>query len=261
MDKILNALIITPMFLFGAFMSSNTQPMSVTKNGYKIVKTMEERVSRRNKNTFKTKFVKNYEVVIKCDQVLHKYAADICYSYKKKEPILVAYDLNGSLVNKNLFKRKGLRFKPDYSIPAKYRSYSKDYSRTGKDRGHNQQNAAFDYNRTIQKQTFLMSNICPQAPKLNRMLWAKIEKFARSQSVKYGSVEVFNGTCGNIGNVKNSVVIPKWWYKILILPNGKTIAFLAENINSVGKDKMKQHIVSISTIERTCNIKFIKKAN
>ena len=116
----------------------------------------------------------NFLQPIKCDKVLHKTAFDICYSCKYKHPLAVAYILKGDLVKKKI-SRKGLRFRPDYNLPTKCRSYSKDYSRTGYDRGHLASNASFDYNRAIQKQTFLMSNIAPQKPKLNRRFWAKVE--------------------------------------------------------------------------------------
>ena len=109
-----------------------------------------------------------FEIQYRCDKILHKTAFDICYSCKKKEPNFVAYALYGDLVNKNNYSRKGLSFRPDYNLPRICRSYSKDYVHSGYDRGHNAENASLDYSRKVQRETFLMSNISPQAKWLNR---------------------------------------------------------------------------------------------
>jgi len=196
---------------------------------------------------------------LQCNQVLHKTAFDICYSCKYKHPLAVAYTLKGYLVKKKI-SRKGLYFRPDYSLPARCRSYTKNYSRTGFDRGHNAPNAAFDYNRAIQKQTFLLSNITPQKPQLNRRLWAKIEKFARVQAIRYGKVQVITGNCGNIGKIKNNVGVPAYWYKIIYIPQiNKTISFLAPNTNTgMSRAKAKEFLSSLKEIEKVCGVK-IKK--
>ena len=204
---------------------------------------------------FTSKYLPNKTIDIHCDKVLHKKAFDICYNYKHKTPNMVVYKLYGNLVNKNNYSRKSLRFRPDYEIPTKYRSYSRDYSRTGYDRGHNAPNASFDYDKSIQKQTFLMSNIAPQKPNLNRRLWAKIEKFTRIQAIKNKQISVITGNCGSLGHIKNNVNIPKWWYKIIFKPNNQLIAFISKNSNNVGKDKAKQHLTTLEYIESVCEFK------
>ena len=207
---------------------------------------------------FESKFIPMINNVVKnlqCSQVLHKKAFDICYSYKEKHPLAVAYVLKKELVNKNLYSRKGLRFRPDYNLPTRYRSYSKDYSRTGFDRGHNAPNADFDYSRAIQKETFLMSNITPQKPQLNRRYWAKLEKLERFLAVKYKKVEVVTGSCGHIGTIKNKVGIPKYWYKIIYINGLKKdyLAFLVPNTNqNVAKAKIKDYAVGVFDIKEKC---------
>jgi len=205
---------------------------------------------------FESSFTPKINFIIKsleCDKNLHKKAFDICYSYKEKHPLAVAYVLKKELVNKNLYSRKGLRFRPDYNLPTRYRSYSKDYSRTGFDRGHNAPNADFDYNKAIQKETFLMSNITPQKPNLNRRYWVKLEKLERFLAVKYKKVEVVTGSCGHIGTVKNKVGIPKYWYKIIMLPTGKIISFLAPNTNTgMSRAKIKKFLSNLDEIKEKC---------
>lgn len=96
-----------------------------------------------------------------CDQVIDKQVYNICYSYKHKGALVVGYKLNGSLVNKNNIKKRP-SFYSEKTIPIQYRSKSKDYSRTGLDRGHLASDASFDYTKKVQKKTYSMANIVPQ---------------------------------------------------------------------------------------------------
>jgi len=192
----------------------------------------------------------------KCDQVLHKKAFDVCYSYKKKEPDFVVYTLKGSLVNKNNYTRKHNHFTIDFSIPKKYRAYPRDYSHEGYDRGHNAENASFDYNKTIQKETFKMSNIAPQAKWLNRRYWAKVEDFSRKEALNFGQVDVITGNCGSKGVLHNNVNIPSWWFKIIYIPSEKKfISFLAPNTNKGMKSaNIDAYRLPVVFVELICHI-------
>ncbi|WP_188109498.1 DNA/RNA non-specific endonuclease [Sulfurimonas indica] len=206
---------------------------------------------------FESKYLPNIDIDTKCSKILHKSAMDICYSYKWKAPKLAVYSITAQDMKKHHYKRKGLTFKPDYQVPIKYRSYTRDYSHTGFDRGHNAPNAAFSYDRKLQKETFLLSNISPQKPQLNRRLWAKIERFARMQASWHGKVNVVNGTCGSLGHIRNGVNIPAYWYKIIFLPSGKTVSFLSPNTNNgMSKAKIKDYMSSLDEIKNRCNIGF-----
>jgi endonuclease G len=204
---------------------------------------------------FESRFLPDININIKCTPLLHKTAMDICYSCKNKEPKMVVYEIDGSKISQHHYSRKGLNFRPDYNLPNKCRSYTKDYSKTGFDRGHNAPNADFSYSKKLQKETFLLSNISPEKPKLNRKLWAKIEKFTRYQAKKYGKVQVVTGSCGSLGHIRHGVNIPAYWYKIIFLPKGKTVSFLAPNTNTgMVRAKARDYLSSIKEITNTCKI-------
>ncbi len=207
---------------------------------------------------FQSKYLPNIDIQVHCDKILHRSAYDICYSCKWKTPIMSVYAINGKAISSNThYSRKGLNFTPDYNLPNKCRSYRKDYSKTGFDRGHLCPNAVFNYSRRLQKQTFKLSNIAPQKPQLNRRLWAKIERFARFQARKHGHVNVITGVCGSLGYIKHNVNIPAYWYKIIFLPTGKMISFLAPNTNiGMKKAKAKEFLSSINKIEQVCGVNF-----
>ena len=206
---------------------------------------------------FSSKYTPNLNGYIKnlhCDKVLHKQAFDICYSCYKKEPKAVAYSITRDMVKAKGYIRD-LTFHTDYSLPRKCRSYSNNYTHSGYDRGHNAPNAAFSYDRVIQKQTFLISNIAPQAKWLNRKYWAKVEKLSRYLAVKYGKVQVITGNCGTKGKLRNNVNIPAYWYKIIQIDNSrmKPIAFLAPNINKgMKKANIRKYQVDILKVKKVC---------
>ena len=208
---------------------------------------------------FQSRFLP-YDININCSQILHKTTLDICYSCKFKTPKMVVYKVDGNLIDSKNLSRKHLYFRPDYQLPTRCRSYPKDYSRTGFDRGHLAPNAVFDYNRRVQKETFLMSNIAPQKPKLNRRLWNKIERFVRMQARRYGNVRVITGVCGSMGHIKHGVNIPSYWYKIIFRPDGKVISFLAPNINrGMTRARAKEFLTDVGTIEKTCGFEIKKQ--
>ena len=208
---------------------------------------------------FSSKFLPGYDIQTRCDKILHKTAFDICYSCKWKTPRMVVYRIDGKLADGVNLSRKHLYFRPDYRLPAKCRSYPKDYSRTGFDRGHLAPNAAFDYSKRVQKETFLMSNIAPQKPRLNRRLWAKIERFARFQARKYETVSVITGVCGSQGYIRNGVNVPRYWFKIIFRPRKTPVCFLAPNTNKgMSRAKAKEFLSSMNEIERECGFSFFR---
>jgi len=212
---------------------------------------------------FQSKYLpKKYIETDSCDTVLYKKAFDICYSCRDKIPRIVTYTLDGRKVNLNNYSRKGIRFQYDRGLSKKCRSYSRDYSKSGYDRGHMAPNAAFDYDKMIQKETFLMSNIAPQTPNVNRRLWVKIERSARLQARKYKKVSVVTGNCGSLGKIKRKVVIPKYFYKIIYTPyRKKTIAYLVPNKKKLPSKKITDYLTTVEEIEHVCDIDIKKCRN
>jgi endonuclease G len=94
----------------------------------------------------------------------------------------------------------------------------------GLDRGHMVPNAAIgsQYGALAQMETFLMSNMCPQAADLNRGPWARLEKWITHLASERDHVFVF---CGPIFGDSPSIIargsdrkiqVPEGFYMILI---------------------------------------------
>ena len=73
-------------------------------------------------------------------------------------------------------------FRPDYRIPEKFRPDLVDYSGSGYDRGHLVASANQRQTDLQNSETFLLSNMSPQAPEFNRIIWRQLESEVRALS-------------------------------------------------------------------------------
>ena len=161
-----------------------------------------------------------------------------CYSCKYKDPLAEYDKLEGKLVVIKTKRRNC--FHPDKSLPMRCRSYPKDYKHSGFDLGHSgANNASFDWSKSSQYATFVMSNIVPQYPNTNRRSYLRVESFIRKLSVKDGNVNVltineFSKHSKTIGEDK--VAVPVGFWKIVWNKNHMT-CFYISNDNKVYKLK------------------------
>lgn len=108
-----------------------------------------------------------------------------------------------------------------------------DYRRSGYDKGHLAPNYAIarGYGKEAQRQTFLLSNILPQSPKLNRGVWKRMEEYILERlALKYGRVLVFagpvyaGGQSAKLRGAKPSreIDIPESAYMVVAVKTGRT---------------------------------------
>jgi len=192
----------------------------------------------------------------KCDKIIDKKVFKICYSYKNKGALAVWYDLDSNLINiKNIKKRPS--FYNEKNLKLEYRAKSKDYIKSGFDRGHLANDASFDYDIKILKKTYSMANIIPQYPKINRYTWIKAERYERTITTKLKKITVLNivNYANNSKKIKNNISVPTSFVKVLF--NNKenfSKCFKYENIKDIDikKDKLKNHLID-------CQELFIKE--
>jgi len=118
-----------------------------------------------------------------------------------------------------------------------------DYTNTGYDRGH--MTPAADSNSDKQmSETFLMTNMTPQLPSVNRVAWRMLED--RVRSVPFTHVitgAVYKYPAKTIG--KNKVPVPIALYKIAYFASGNVAVYYVDNI-----DKATVRTMPIEEIER-----------
>jgi len=134
------------------------------------------------------------------------------YSLKYKLPVAVSYILYKGGGNSS---RNGMDFKDE----GKKYATSKDYSKSGYDKGHMVPAKDFASDPIKLESTFRFYNCIPQTPELNRGEWAKLEEDVRRRSQKDSLFII----CYNHFSDKkmNRVTIPDTCYKIVfVIKNG-----------------------------------------
>ena len=138
------------------------------------------------------------------------------YDEERKNPAWVAYKLTKSSSHETA--KRPSRFEVDERTRAQV-SHD-DYTRSGFDRGHMAPNHAIGsvYGNEAQIETFLMSNIVPQKPELNKGLWRLLEQeVIREWVPDFETLWVVTGPVyeRNLGKLKSGVAIPSGFFKVI----------------------------------------------
>jgi len=213
--------------------------------------------------------------------LMEKDAFALSYNRDRGSPNWVSWHLDnswtGSLVRNDTFR-------PDPMVPSDwYRVQATDYFGSGFDRGHLTPNADRDNAASIpiNQETFLMSNMIPQAPDNNQGPWAAMENDLRSllTDTSGNEYELYvvaggagvGGTGGN-GLVTNfaagRVTVPAFtWKVVLMLPKGegdmsrvgaatRTIAVIMPNKQGIRNDNWKNYLTNVDEVEKLTGYDF-----
>ena len=168
------------------------------------------------------------------DLVRHTYYS-LSYNEKYEQANWVYYTLTDQMVLDGGEERSN-KFKVDQKV-ATGSAKSSDYTKSGYDRGHLCPAADMDFDPIAMEESFLMSNISPQAPDFNRGIWKELETEVRNWAKKERKIYVVTGPVfkdnkGTIGTGK--VLVPGYFFKIIYKETGepKIIAFVFPNRKS-----------------------------
>lgn len=184
-----------------------------------------------------------------------------CFSEKYGIPIWVAYITKYPFAYDTV--KRPSEFITDYRVNSPEHS---DYTRSGYDRGHMAPNYAIGrtYGPEAQRETFYMTNIIPQRPKVNREQWRDLEQFiANDLANRYGTVLVFAGPIisENMPKTRNRVSVPSamWMVVTVRRSNGEyiTAGFI---IPQQAKNKdFRTYLVPVDTVEELTGLDFFPK--
>jgi endonuclease G, mitochondrial len=156
-------------------------------------------------------------------------------------------------------------FEPDPQLPASFKHVQYyDYSGSGFDRGHMVPSADRFGDKSLNIQTFLMTNVVPQAGDLNQYPWQKLESYARSLVYRGNSVYTLAGVYGEIRRIRGKVTVPSNCWKIIaVLPKGqglgrstRIVAVDMPNRNGVRNDGWEKYKTSVRSIESKTGYNF-----
>lgn len=212
--------------------------------------------------------------------LMEKPAFSLSYNRDKGTPNWVSWHLDtdwvGTLARVDTF-RADPRVSPDW-----YRVQSTDYFSSGFDRGHMTPNADRDHQNRIpiNQETFLMSNIVPQAPDNNQGPWADMENELRTLlTIDGDQYELYivsgpvgvggtgsNGPANTIAN--GNVTVPEaTWKVVLMMPKGendltrisaatRTIAVMMPNIQGIRNNDWQIYLTTVDAVEQETGYNF-----
>ena len=109
-----------------------------------------------------------------CDEILIGRFFTIGYSWYFRQAKWVLEIINPNARFEWEVERRD-NFRPDIRIPRRFRAGLKAYKDSGYDRGHLVSSADQDELEIQNSETFLLSNMSPQKPELNRRMWRDLE--------------------------------------------------------------------------------------
>ena len=199
------------------------------------------------------------------------------YNNAKGEPNWVSWHLSPA------WKGAAARcdcFAADNSLPTSFfKAPSTSYSLTGFDRGHLCPSEDRDSTTTDNASTFLMSNMIPQSPNLNRVTWVALENYCRTLMDAGNELYIISGGYGSGGSGSNggitstiasgSITVPaRCWKVIVILPTGindvarvsnttRIIAVDMPNTQTVNSLPWSSYRVSVDALETILGYDFL----
>lgn len=193
--------------------------------------------------------------------ILERYCYTVSYNRESRQPNWVMWKLTGEHV---IQRKEGVwnEYREDEELPSEIRSTLEDYASSGYDRGHMCPGGDCNWDDEGRDETFVLSNMCPQNPNLNRGDWKEIEMACRKWAKKYGCVYI---VCGpiflksqeheRIGT--NQIPVPEAFFKVVLCADPTTprgIGFICRNTD--GNRKKDFYVNSIRQVERVTGYDF-----
>ncbi|MCP5055938.1 MAG: hypothetical protein GY937_04340 [bacterium] len=168
-------------------------------------------------------------------------------------------------------------FKADPVLRPGRRAERSDYKSSGFDRGH--QAAAADQKgrgRRVVRESFLLSNMTPQAPRLNQNRWRLLEDHIQQLAAARGDLWIITGPAfvdddGNEDGLveysvigKNEVAVPTHYFKIVVAKAASgghdAMAFLVPNraVTERVPEEFDAYLVSIDELEELTGFDFLR---
>lgn len=193
------------------------------------------------------------------EQIIKHEGYTVSYNSDYRIANWVAYELTAEEAKSKKTERSN-KFVSDPDVKGATAT-NEDYTRTGYDRGHLAPAGDMKWSAKAMRESFYLSNICPQEPGLNRGIWKELEEQCRLWAMDNGSLLVVTGPVltedmKRLG--KNRVAVPKSFYKVLCYNSGGNylgIAFLFDN-KYYENGSLYSMAIPIDSVEKVTGIDF-----
>lgn len=184
------------------------------------------------------------------------------YDEDRKDPAWVCYKLFATDYHKPPPRPKD--FSPD--TRTRSRVVARDYAGSGYDRGHCAPNRAIAvcYGPQAQLETFLMSNILPERPNLNRQVWERLETIEiNDYAQKFKEIWIITGGVFDTDDQKlrSGVEVPRACFKIMVDEDAGSVRALAFAIpqDVAGSEDPGQFLTTVREVENQTGFDFMSE--
>ena len=145
-------------------------------------------------------------------------------------------------------------FAPDPELAPGHRAELSDYrNHPGFDRGHFAPNSDFEWDALVERQSFYLSNMSPQASHLNQWEWEELEAATRTWTLSRPALVVMSGPiwAGKPRRIgPHHVAVPAGYWKVIVDPAANdALAFTMKN-EPTPKGDLTSYLVAIATVEQ-----------
>ena len=209
---------------------------------------------------------KNLEIPVfqkgKKELILKRKNYTLSFNKELNIPNWVAWSLDKKKLTESV-SRKKYSFSPDPDMNPSQAVVTQDYAHSGYDRGHMCPAGDSRWSREAMKESFYMTNICPQHPNLNGGDWHELEQACR----RWAEKDKLYIVCGPILYKKavnppigkeHKIHVPDAFFKVILagIEKGKprAIGFIYKNI--AGNRPLDSYINTIDQVERITGLDF-----
>jgi len=196
-------------------------------------------------------------------QLLYRIGYITSYNKTTKLPNWVAWKLTDDRTSGKVPRCQN--YSPDYDVPAPRQELEDWENKESEEFDHGHMCPAGDnkWAWKAMEETFLLTNICPQNSQLNQETWEHLESHCRWWANKYGTIYIIAGPIFRNKNYRtfgnNKIAIPDAFFKVVLRMNKgkpKALGFIYENTYPKQKDRMEDHVIPISEIEKITGLQF-----
>lgn len=196
---------------------------------------------------------------VRCEQIIEHIAYTVSYNEDWHLPNWVAYELTNTETQGE--EGRSDKFLPDPLVKGDP-VVTKDYSNSGYDRGHMAPAADMRWSNEAMRESFYMTNICPQNHNNNAGDWKELEELGRDFARRYGAIYIACGPIlgenpSSIGTARK-ILVPEAFYKVFLRQkeNGDwtSIGFVMQN--KAQSKPLMTYMMSVNDIEAMTHIDF-----
>jgi len=198
--------------------------------------------------------------------LLDKRVFVVCYDEDRRIPAWVAYRLKASDLTGAVDRTDD--FRADEALDDEARSEPRDYEHSGYDQGHMAPAEDFTRSERAMSTTFLLSNMTPQRPALNRGKWKALEGQIRKLAGEVQAVWIITGSLfttprpahhrQTIG--RGRVAVPTDFFKVILARDSDgeftTYGFIMPNSMNPLKGKAADFEQTVNEAERLSGLNF-----